>query len=97
MIQIRNSFIHPVKQDESSQSITRTDLYYRKEVADAGSLFAKDEMLHLLEELADQDVLYDHNGNLGRRMQVVDSQRGIELILMVLMNFYDAVKSIGHN
>lgn len=97
MIQIRNSFIHPVKQDESSQSITRTDLYYRKEVADAGSLFAKDEMLHLLEELADQDVLYDHNGNLGIRMQVVDSQRGIELILMVLMNFYDAVKSIGHN
>lgn len=97
MIQIRNSFIHPVKQDESSQSITRTDLYYRKEVADAGSLFAKDEMLHLLEELADQGVLYDHNGNLGIRMQVVDSQRGIELILMVLMNFYDAVKSIGHN
>ena len=49
------------------------------------------------EELADQGVLYDHNGNLGIRMQVVDSQRGIELILMVLMNFYDAVKSIGHN
>lgn len=97
MIQIRNSFIHPVKQDESSQTITRSDMYYRKEVADAGSLFAKDEMLHLLEELADRGVLYDHNGNLGIRMEVVNSQRGIELILMVLMSFYEAIKAAGQN
>jgi hypothetical protein len=97
MIQIRNSFIHPVKQDESSQTITRSDMYYRKEVADAESLFAKDEMLHLLEELADKGVLYDHNGNLGIRMEVVNSQRGIELILMVLMSFYEAIKVTRQN
>ena len=86
-----------MRQDESSQTITRSDMYYRKEVADAGSLFAKDEMLHLLEELADKGVLYDHNGNLGIRMEVVNSQRGIELILMVLMSFYEAIKAAGQN
>ena len=30
-------------------------------------------------------------------MEVVNSQRGIELILMVLMSFYEAIKAAGQN
>ena len=91
LIQIRNSFIHPVNTQDSSEEISLEGLYYRNEICEPNSLYASDEFLPLFEELARKGLLYDNNNNLSIKMDMVNYQIGLELALKVVLNIYSAI------
>ena len=93
IIQIRNSFIHPVNSQKTSAAISSDGLYYRNEICDPDSVFATAEILPIFEEMAKKGLLYDNNGNLSIKMDVVNYQTGVELVVKALMNIYNAISA----
>jgi len=91
LIQIRNSFIHPVNNQDSSQEIPIDALYYRYEICDQTSLYSGDEFLRIFEYMAAKGLLYDSGGVLSIKMDVVNYQIGVKLALKVIMGVYHAI------
>jgi hypothetical protein len=52
----------------------------------------------MFEDFAKKGLLYDNNGMISIKMNVVDYQIGIELVLKVILNIYAAIsESILNN
>ena len=93
VIMIRNSFIHPANTQEGASVIDSSGLYYRSEMSDPGSIYSTGEYLSLFEDMAARQVLYDKNGNICIKVDVVNYQTGVELVLKVLVSIYKAIEA----
>lgn len=93
IIQIRNNFIHQNNYLGELREIKVYDLYYRDEMCNPNSIFSTQEYLQMFEELAKLQLLYVNNDSICIKVDVVNYQVGIELVLKVLMNIYRAISS----
>lgn len=91
IIQIRNNFIHPVNNQGVCQIIDSASLYYRNEMCAPDCLYASAEYFPIFEDMAKRQVLYDNKGIISIKMEVVNYQIGVELVLKVVMDIYNAV------